>query len=186
MFSESGWEGQGVLGRKSERAATKARLRRSGGQYVGDEGKFLRTFSQRLKIALGKAGMTSSKQHFFFLNTKSWNKTLVWKRTYVQWKDTSETHYKDFGQECRGSKPTVSVLIPELIPHARFAHTRQRMNCMFCATYNNIGPYFLRRDGLRGSVSYHSVMKTTNQCRLQQIALFLIKAGKMRQITDLE
>ena len=74
MFSESGWEGQGVLGRKSERAATKARLRRSGGQYVGDEGKFLRTFSQRLKIALGKAGMTSSKQDnffFFFLNTKS-------------------------------------------------------------------------------------------------------------------
>ena len=55
-----------------------------------------------------------------------------------------------------------------------------------CTTYNNIRPDFLRRDGLRSSVPYHSVMDTTNQCRLQQIALFLIKAGKMRQITELE
>ena len=52
--------------------------------------------------------------------------------------------------------------------------------------YNIIRPDFLRRDGLQGSVPCHLVIKTTNQCRLQQIALFLIKAGKMRQITDLE
>ena len=43
---------------------------------------------------------------------------------------------------------------------------------------------FLRRDGLRSSVSYHSFMETTNQFCLQQIALFLIKAGEMRQISD--
>ena len=48
-----------------------------------------------------------------------------------------------------------------------------------CTTNNNIRPDLLRRDGLRGGVSYHSVMETTNQCRLQQTALFLIKAGKM-------
>ena len=53
-----------------------------------------------------------------------------------------------------------------------------------CTTYNNIRPDFLRRDGLRSSVPYHAVMETTNQCRLQQIALSLINAGKMRQITD--
>ena len=51
-----------------------------------------------------------------------------------------------------------------------------------CTTYNDIRPDFLRRDGLRSSVPYHSVMETTNQCRLQQTALFLIKAGKMRLI----
>ena len=70
-------------------------------------------------------------------------------------------------QECRGSKPTDSVSTLELIPHAGFAHTRQR------------------RDVLQGSVPYHLVIKTTNQYRLQQIALFLTKARKMRQVTDL-
>ena len=50
--------------------------------------------------------------------------------------------------------------------------------------YNNIRPDFLRHYGLRSSVPYHSVMEATNQCCLQQFALFLIKAGKMRQITD--
>ena len=50
--------------------------------------------------------------------------------------------------------------------------------------YNIIRPDFLRRDGLQCSVPYHLVIKTTNQCRLQQIALFLTKAGKMRQVTD--
>ena len=53
-----------------------------------------------------------------------------------------------------------------------------------CTTHNNIRSDFLRHDGLRSSVPYHSIMETTNQCRLQRIALFLIKAGKMRQITD--
>ena len=53
-----------------------------------------------------------------------------------------------------------------------------------CTTYNNIRPDILRRDGLQGSVPYHSVIETTKQCRLQRIALFLSKAGKMRQITD--
>ena len=53
-----------------------------------------------------------------------------------------------------------------------------------CTTYNNIRPDFLRRDGLRSSVPYHSVIDTTNQRRLQRTALFLSKAGKMRQTTD--
>ena len=53
-----------------------------------------------------------------------------------------------------------------------------------CTTYNNIRSDFLRRDGLWSSVPYHLVMETTNQCRLQQVAWFLIKAGKTRQITD--
>ena len=53
-----------------------------------------------------------------------------------------------------------------------------------CTTYSNIRPEFLRRDGLRSSVPHHSVMETAKQCRLQQIPLFLIKAGKMRQITE--
>ena len=69
MFSESGWEGQGVLGRKSERASTKARLRRSEVQYVADEGKFLRTFSQRLKGCFGQSwhDKLESRDIFLFL-----------------------------------------------------------------------------------------------------------------------
>ena len=70
-------------------------------------------------------------------------------------------------------------------PLTRVSKTELHVLCK-CTMHNNIRPDFLRRDGLRSSVPYHSVIETTNQCRLQQIALFLIMAGEMRQITDLE
>ena len=57
---------------------------------------------------------------------------------------------------------------------------RERTACSV-QMHNTIRPDFLRRDGLWCSVSYHTVMKMQ-----EQIALFLIKAAKTRQITDLE
>ena len=70
---------------------------------------------------------------------------------------------KDLGQECRGSKPTDSVLSLELIPYDRFAHTEDELHVLCkCTTYNNIRPDLLRRDSRRGSVSYLSGMQTNN------------------------
>ena len=81
---------------------------------------------------------------------------------------------------CCPFKPGADTSCP-FCPHE--TEDELRVLCK-CTTYNNIRPDCLRRDGLRSGVPYHSVRETTNQCRLQQIALFHINAGKMRQITD--
>ena len=88
----------------------------------------------------------------------------------------------------RGGRIRVAECLRQIVPE-RWASIKKRSFICGCglsinASLNYIRPDFLRRDGLQSGVPYHSVMETTNQCCLQQNALFLIKAGKMRQITD--
>ena len=124
------------------------------------------------------------------LNTNSWNKTLVWKSTYI-YICSMKGHLRDALLRFRAGvslikahrfwfKPGADTLCP-FCPH----ETEDELHVLCkCTMYNNIRPDFLRLGGLQDNVPYYSIRETTNQCHLQQTALFLIKAEKMRQITD--
>ena len=174
---------------KSERAATKARQGEVWyKQGVGDEKKFLRTFSQRLKNCFGQSWHDKLQSSDRFFEYKLMKQNFGMEEYICSMKG----HLRDALLKFRAGvswikahrfrfKPGADTSCP-FCPH----ETEDELHVLCkCTTYNNIRHGFLRRDGLWSSVPYHSVMETTNQCRLQQIALFLIKAGKMRQITDL-
>ena len=156
-------------------------------QGVADEKKFLRTFSQRLKECFGQSWHDKLELSNRFFEYKLMKQNFGMEEYICSMKG----HLRDALLRFRAGvswikahifcfKPGADTSCP-FCPH----ETEDGLHVLCkCTTYNNIRPDFLRRDGLRSSVPYHSVMETTNQCRLQQIALFLIKAGKMRQITD--
>ena len=156
-------------------------------QGVEDEKKFLRTFSQRLKDCFGQSWHNKLESSDRFFEYKLMKQNFGMEEYICSMKG----HLRDAVLRFRAGvswikahrfrfRPGTDTSCP-FCPH----ETEDELHVLCkCTTYNNIRPDFLRHDGLRSGVPYHSVMETTNQCRLQQTALFLIKAGKMRQITD--
>ena len=156
-------------------------------QGGGNGKKFLGTFSQRLKDCFGQSwhDKLESSDRFFEYKLMKQNFGME------EYLSSMKGHSRDALLRYRAGvswikahrfrfKPGADTSCP-FCPH----ETEEELHVLCkCTMYNNIRPDFLRRDGLRSSVPYHSDMETTNQCRLQQTALFLIKAGKMRQITD--
>ena len=140
-------------------------------QGVGDEKKFLRTFSQRLKDCLGQSWHDKFESSDRFFQYKLM-KQIFGMEEYIC---LMKSHLRDALLRFRAGVSWIKAHRFRFKPGAD-------TSCPFCA--HETEDELLRRDGLRSSVPYHSVMEATNQCRLQQIALFLVKAWKMRQITD--
>ena len=102
-------------------------------QGVGDEKKFLMTFSQRLKDCFGQSWHDKLESIDRFFEYKLMKQNFGMEEYICSVKG----HLRDALLRFRAGVSWIKAhrfrLSLELIPHARFAHTRQRTNCMFCA-----------------------------------------------------